>query len=434
MTIPNGFCVLPFTQYSTYNTKDYRLCCMAKDPKIPISQKNKSINEIWNSDYLKTVRKTMIAGEWHKDCITCKNLEDSGITSSRNYENMQKNRFIQNIISKSKKNNYISEQPIDFDFRLGNLCNLHCQMCTHHASHLVSVERAQMLQNKTIDLSTNKFLNNEDWLENQIDKKLALLENGIDWENFLPLLPNVRSIKVIGGEPTVNADMFRLIDECISSDNAKKISLKFYTNMTNLNQNWLEKLKNFKHVVISCSLEGYGKMNDYLRPPSNWEHIWNNFDELVKFSHNAERKSIRVRVTTVNQIINSLHLADFFRFLYEYCKNNNYNLGISSNQLSAPLYYSIRFSPDWIIQEQKKQLEDLWKEIQKDNIRDLVLDFRDAIQDVILFGKNSKYDPAKMKQFIYVTEAYDIHRKDNILDVFPEFEKIKKDLNYFKSL
>ena len=431
MTIPNGFCTIPFTQYSTYNTKEYRLCCMAEDPDISISQKDKSMQEIWNSDYLKNVRKTMINGSWHKDCIKCKNLEDSGITSSRIHENRQKQNSIPELIANSKKNNYSSKQPIDFDFRLGNLCNLHCQMCAGHASHLVSVERAEMIENKIIDISnpSNSFLKEEGWGDNKIDKKAALLENGIDWENFLPLLPNVRSIKVIGGEPTVNADMFKLLNECISTDNAKNISLSFYTNMTNLNQNWLEKLEQFKHVVVSCSLEGYGIMNDYLRPPSKWDHIWENFDQLVQFAHTLQKNQIRVRVTTVNQIINSLHIADFFRFIYNYCKKNNYQIGMSSNQLVAPKYYSMRFAPNWLIEKQKKQLNELWNEICKDNIKYLTEDFHDAIHDIILFGNNSEYNLNNMKNFLNVTKFYDLHRNNNIIDVFPEVVQIEENLS-----
>ena len=40
---------------------------------------------------------------------------------------------------------------------------------------------------------------------------------------------------------------------------------------------WLEQLGQFKRVVVNCSLEGMGAMNDYLRPPSNWDSVWKNF-------------------------------------------------------------------------------------------------------------------------------------------------------------
>ncbi len=430
MTIPNGFCIIPFTQYSTYNTYEYRLCCMAEEPEIPIDQKSQSINDIWNSNYLKDVRKTMINGKWHKDCNKCKKLEEAGIVSSRQYENELHEDILESTKLFSKESSYEARSPINFDFRLGNLCNLQCQMCASHASHLVSVERAAMINNNLIDLNDPSIadLYENEWIETSNTKKEALINNDIDWDSFLPLLPTVRNIKLIGGEPTVNPNMARLFQECIDADVAKNITLQFYTNVTNVNDNWLDELGKFKKVIVSCSLEGSHGMNDYLRHPSDWNTIWDNFKSLTSYAHSLPKNKIRVRVTTVNQITNSLHLADFYRLLYDYTRETGYEIGLSSNQLTSPEYYSMRHAPRWLVEDQTKLIQSLWEDIEKNANQIIKEDFEDALKDIMLFSANAEYNFEQMKRFVLITDAYDKHREVSILDVFPEYARIKEEL------
>ena len=51
--------------------------------------------------------------------------------------------------------------------------------------------------------------------------------------------------------------------------------------------------------------------------------------------------------------------------------------------------------------------------------------------EVIQFGKDPQheYNPSIMRQYVQVTENYDRFRKHNIMDVAPEFARIKSELN-----
>ena len=75
----NGFCALPFVQYSTYNGGRYRLCCMAKEPqdigKPDVNQEELGISGTWNHEYIRDVRRRMASGEWLPECSECERLE-----------------------------------------------------------------------------------------------------------------------------------------------------------------------------------------------------------------------------------------------------------------------------------------------------------------------------------------------------------------------
>ena len=416
----SGFCALPFVQYSTYNGGRFRLCCMAKEPKELVNQEELGIDGTWNHNYIKDVRRRMTAGEKLSECVECHHLERNGIMSSRQWENKVWADVIEDVVANASANDWEIDQPLQFDFRLGNLCNLQCQMCNKEASHLVSVERATMVQ-------SGLGANHPDWDGNIANKKEALLQPGIEWESFERMLPYARKIKLIGGEPTVATDMFKLLDIATASGHAEHIELSFYTNITNMQDKWLEQLSKFEKVIVNCSLEGMEDMNDYLRPPSKWASVWKNFDKLVKFSDTKEGKRIKVRVTTVNQITNALHIAKFWKFMHDYQMTSNRGIGMSTNQLVEPAYYSMAHAPEWLKEEQREQILEFLKSIGNSPHFE---QYEEPLMELVNFSLDPehKYDADIMRQYVKITENYDRFRGHDIIQVSPEFRRIKRDL------
>ena len=416
----SGFCSLPFVQYSTFNGGRFRLCCMAKEPKELVNQEELGIDGTWNHNYIKDVRRRMTAGEKLPECVECHHLERNGIMSSRQWENKVWADVIDDVVAKASANDWEVDQPLQFDFRLGNLCNLQCQMCNKEASHLVSVERAAMVQ-------SGLGANHPDWDGMIANKKEALLQPGIEWESFERMLPYARKIKLIGGEPTVAQDMFKLLDIATATGHAEHIELSFYTNITNMQDRWLDQLAKFEKVIVNCSLEGMEDMNDYLRPPSKWASVWKNFDKLVKFSDTKEGKRIKVRVTTVNQMTNALHIAKFWKFMHDYQMTSNRGIGMSTNQLVEPAYYSMAHAPEWLKEEQREQILEFLKSIGNSPHFE---QYEEPLMELVNFSLDPehKYDADIMRQYVQVTENYDKHRKHLVTKVSPEFERIKRDL------
>ena len=416
----SGFCALPFVQYSTYNGGRFRLCCMAKEPKELVNQEKLGIDGTWNHNYIKDVRRRMTAGEKLPECVECHHLERNGIMSSRQWENKVWADVIYDVVANASANDWEVDQPLQFDFRLGNLCNLQCQMCNKEASHLVSVERAAMVQ-------SGLGADHPDWEGMIADKKEALLQPGIEWSSFERMLPYARKIKLIGGEPTVAQDMFKLLDIATKTGHAEHIELSFYTNITNMQDRWLDQLAKFEKVIVNCSLEGMGDMNDYLRPPSKWASVWKNFDKLVQFADTKAGKRIKVRVTTVNQMTNALHITKFWKFMHDYQMTSNRGIGMSTNQLVEPAYYSMAHAPEWLKEQQREQILEFLKSIGNSPHFE---QYEEPLMEVVNFSLDSehKYNADIMQQYVQVTENYDKHRKHLVTKVSPEFERIKRDL------
>ena len=95
------FCVLPWIHLATRPNGDMRLCCTAnasgagENHTVGLIKNDDGSNanfgkvtpmEAWNSDFMKNVRTTMLAGEIPASCTGCFDEEAQGIVSKRIWE------------------------------------------------------------------------------------------------------------------------------------------------------------------------------------------------------------------------------------------------------------------------------------------------------------------------------------------------------------
>ena len=74
------FCMHPFTGLATREDGAIKVCCRS----LPIGNiKDMSLEEAWNSDKMKQVRKQVLNGERPDVCQPCFDLEDQGVQSLR---------------------------------------------------------------------------------------------------------------------------------------------------------------------------------------------------------------------------------------------------------------------------------------------------------------------------------------------------------------
>jgi len=162
-----------------------------------------------------------------------------------------------------------------------------------------------------------------------------------------------------------------------------------------------------------------------MRPPSKWDSVWQHFDKLVKFSDTKAGKRIKVRVTTVNQLTNALHTVKFWKFMHDYQMTSNRGIGMSTNQLVEPAYYSMAHAPEWLKEEQRKQVLEFLETI-KDSPH--YKQYEEPLMEMVNFSLDAEhtYNADIIRQYVTVTENYDKHRGHDINTVSPEFTRIKK--------
>lgn len=125
------FCALPFVHLTFAAGGRAQICCKASEliteHGSPMSLSVHTIDEIWNSAYMRTVRRAMLKGERLSVCQTC---YDSEAACGHSHRTLAGNHPTQTEVRKWLTPDYrIKKHPSFLKLELENLCNLKCRMC-----------------------------------------------------------------------------------------------------------------------------------------------------------------------------------------------------------------------------------------------------------------------------------------------------------------
>ena len=166
----------------------------------PLDETNKQIIE---AD-AKEIRLSMLKGEKHKACQVCWNKEDVGVTSKRQTSNRWYNWFnLEKAKQVTNEDGSTSVEPVYWDLRFGNLCNLKCVMC-HPASS------SQWYEDYILVEGGNSYYDNGKKITLDRNKKGRLVatngtydwhESDDFWTHMETKIPYLEQVYLVGGEP-----------------------------------------------------------------------------------------------------------------------------------------------------------------------------------------------------------------------------------------
>jgi organic radical activating enzyme len=362
------------------------MCKLSKfTGKINHNLKNNSASEWFNSEYMNYVRTSMLNNEKLAECHDCWKDEDNNHKSLRQIGNKEYGIYItKNLPEQLKHQNILNLNfPIDWELQITNLCNLSCHMCHSFSSSKL--------------LTENKKLFNEQYNQKDYDlNEFALNE----LENIFK--SDTRIINLRGGEPFIIPKITKFLEQSVNEKISSNIDLHITTNGTYLSEKLLDILSKFKSVKIMFSLESIGNVNEYIRYPSSWETIKQNYNQLK----NLPNVSI-----IVNSTIQNLNIL-YFKDLVNWCNENK--IWLTWSVLKEPTHLQI----DNLPVELKKLAFNNLKDIEIVNGTSLT-----SLKEYILKISEDKPDEELWNKFIHITKARDQFRKTNIKDSLPEIGK-----------
>src|SRR5829696_7537215 len=137
------FCGLPFQHLCMGPEGTARLCCVTPDlvteHGAPMSLNVHTMDEIWNSAYMRDIRRAMVKGERISACEVCYKNEALTGQSYRTSTGLlpvgRKPVTRAQMTEFGPRSGYKAEsQPTFLKLEIGNLCNLKCRMCYSAAS------------------------------------------------------------------------------------------------------------------------------------------------------------------------------------------------------------------------------------------------------------------------------------------------------------
>jgi len=274
MLTNNSFCVVPWIEIATSPNGIIKPCCFIENisPDHFGNLKESSIDDIWNCDRLKEIRVDLLKGIKNSNCEYCYEIEKTNMISRRLMMNKHWSHMESTIINNTLSDGtYLKKEILYLDIRFSNVCNFSCRMCQPE----YSTTRLNELSLEPI--KEYNIINVEEWFDNNIE-----------------YFKNLKVLFLAGGEPFLHKEHYQLLKWLIK--NQIYPELFYQTNGSILkfgNEDIFKLWDNFPRVRVSVSIDGFGKMGEYIRTGytdrivlSNIEHIKNKIgkDSIVIYS------------------------------------------------------------------------------------------------------------------------------------------------------
>jgi len=281
------FCTAPWTHTYVSPQGERRLCCASREEAtfqkqyIDAGKDNDSLfnpttlEEHWNSEYMKDIRRRILAGEKISQCEVC-NEQILNLHTYKKY--FTKTLFphkIEDIIASTDETGYTTMKPVSYDYRISNLCNFKCRMCGEQLSS--SWEKEKIKHNK-IDYKVDK------WLVPETRKQVANFQKEVLEEELQAAVDNrtIEEIYWVGGEPLMWERHWTIMKQLVDTGQSKDVVVRYNTNLSRItykDYNLYSMLDNFKNVNVCASIDGTEAIGEYIRTGLKWKDWLCNFKQ-----------------------------------------------------------------------------------------------------------------------------------------------------------
>jgi sulfatase maturation enzyme AslB (radical SAM superfamily) len=266
---------------STKPNGEVRACCRS----TPIDSLNDSkLEDVWNGEKLKTMRKQMLDGGKPKACKACWRDEDLGIKSLRMMAN-------ETVLDQVDFDSINSDHTMPFvvrflELKLSNLCNFKCRMCYPTDSSLWGIDWAEVSSlYQKYNTETYDYLESIDIRNNPYIS--AFKNNEGFWKSWEAIRNNVNRLQFAGGEPLIDPMHYDILTS-IDLESRSKILLAYSTNFSKLNYKNIDIFKlwqTFKTINVETSIDGHGSLYEYIRTNGNYEELWENIGKISRLDN-----------------------------------------------------------------------------------------------------------------------------------------------------
>lgn len=405
------FCVMPFSHINI-KQKGKLSACWRFPGKIG-DYSEETLQDAWNGEKLKDVRRALLNDEQHPGCKSCWDAEKSGIKSTREvcngeYSSTVTEDSVRQIID--AEFNMPIENLKTIEVRFDNICNLMCRHCSSDYSSKwdAAVQKDDTLKEVMLKYGTYREPGSVKNLNDRIIEEIGELSKNLDL------------IMIAGGEPLYHDKHYKFLENI--SDNARNIKLSYNSNLTTLEykgQSILDLWKNFKHISLRVSIDGYPDIYEYVRTHKNLDKVEQNIKEVMLGLNNAY-----VSATCTTSVLNITRLTQIFEYF------NNLGAYIHTSLVQYPEALNPRILPV----ELKEKTTDSWNKWLENIEENLSKNKKNSIDlenqimcakrygNTVITYMNSSNDNDDWNKFIEYATTLDNYHKTNILEVYPEFK------------
>ena len=438
-SISPSFCVAKWKQVTIHlhNGRTHS-CHHPSSHRIPLEEIKIDSSALHNTKFKQSQQQLMLNGKRPSECDYCWKVEDGDpnghVFSDRIMKSMD--HWAKPYINDIVENPHKLQDPSYLEVSFSSVCNFKCSYCGPE----VSSKWMEEIQEHGPYPTSAKF-NDVSWMKNQ--NRLPYLEREDNpyvnafWTWLPDLYPNLKVLRVTGGEPLLTKHTFKLMEYILENPRSDlelninsnlcvpdKLMDKFINLLIQIqDQNSVGVLK----IYTSC--EAYGEKAEYIRHGLDYNQWMSNCHRIMK--------EVTKCKLTVMSTYNALSVTSFKQFLEDMLKfrleytneQERHPIGIDIPYLRWPPHQSIDILPDEygdMISEQLKFMTDNQQQTHVPELcgrgfYDYEINRMARILSVFNDRKSIKQD---QQDFIKFIDEHDNRRGTDFLKTFPEMQDV----------
>ena len=390
------FCMYPWTHLNATPLGNIFPCC-SNDYTMPMGNtKDMTLNEAFNSDYMKKLRLDMLNERKHEICNFCYAHEDAGPHSFRRYSIEHFGKYFDESMAMTHEDGTVDEMRMRyFDIRFSNICNFKCRSCGSEFSSQWALE-------------DKKTWNPDGPIVIHVDE-----EKGGVLGEILEQIEYIDIAYFAGGEPLITPEHYVILEELIRLGKTDTV-LRYNTNASTVSykdKDIFDLWKHFDKVELSCSIDHFGQRAELMRHGTDWGRVERNLKTFRSLDY------VSFQMNTVLSIMNYYTLHEFFEYmngvgLFDYDKDFYNSLYLAAN----PKHYCAQALPKHM---KKIAADKLMSGYKSDRAVDQLI--KSGVEFASL---NDTWEDVK-KDFFHMTYRLNKLRGEDFFKVFPELQELQ---------
>jgi hypothetical protein len=306
MQKPDTMCLAPWVHTYLSPQTERRMCCASREPAqnfeqyidtaggtgkyIPLT-----LEQHWNSEHMKSVRRRMMNGETLPECEVC---NDKLLNTSvyRDYFSQLFSKRIAEVWDNTLPDGSTSMRPISWDYRFSNLCNFKCRTC---GDMLSSAWESEQKTHNMVDVSDSK----NNWMVPEVRKEISLFQDTQIEAEFNDAVErhSVEEIYWVGGEPLMYEQHWRYMKRIVELGDGPRLYARYNTNLSRISYRGLDLFSDILHRVrdwqICASLDGTNQIGEYIRTGLDYEQFCRNFEHGLQYATNPRQMRLDFTLT-----------------------------------------------------------------------------------------------------------------------------------------
>ena len=405
---------MPFHGFSNDPAGNRRLCCVSplvvkREDGTPYHVLDSDIGESQNADNLKEVRRSMMEGWKHPACNSCWREEERGRDSLR-YVFTEKlfraGNNIEDSILMHESDGTVHENNWQYlDLTLGNICNLKCKMCNEQSSHKILEERQKL------GLETK-------------GERFKWIQNSDIVESLKPYLASCYEMNFMGGEPLITREHNDILQALVDLERAHEVRIQYNSNMTTLPKRVLKLWEQFDKIEAGVSIDGYGKIDEYIRYGTNWQ------PKVDNIFHIKNQNNVNVDFHITLQALNLTKLPDLLLWIaewsYEISKDEPSKIRLLAPHINYVAHYDYldaKVLPYKLKAEAFAKLQpvlDVFRSFNYTRVNDWCQTLENLYTEIL--NEDKEHEFSNLKDIVRSQDKFRYNNRDKILELYPEFE------------